>query len=161
MKEQVYKQIKEALEALDVDVCDSFEDIELPNYGLILQYVEDEEEEPQNIMFSILPDEDELDGSVFVQWAYQYPYRVVEDAYLEVVKTIAQINHELPLGSIEIFFDDNTLLFKYVLALQKDMQITIPFINDIFGMVLYAVGGFMERFEALEKKKYLITVIAS
>jgi len=155
MKEQVYKQIKQALEELDVDVFDSFEDIELPNYGLVLQFVEDEEEVPQNILFSILPDEDELDGSVFVQWAYQYPYEIIEDAYLEVVKAVTQINHELPLGSIEIFFEDNTLLFKYILALQKESEITTPFISDVFGMIIYAVEGFNERFSVLVEANQL------
>lgn len=150
MNEILFENIKESIEEIGIKVIDGLEK-DLSFYNTLRLEIDEIKKinQSQNLIMTIIPNEDELDKAIFIQWIYQYPYQIMKDSPLEVMTLLSSINKQLPLGHIDILSEKDAIFFKYVLAVNKNSNPETEFLNDILDMIIYAIDGFNNEFETL------------
>jgi hypothetical protein len=117
--------------------------------SVLLDNEDDFDTKEQKIIITGYPDEDELDGSFFMQFFSEYSFTVQDKDLLNLLNMINQVNLLLPLGAFYLGEENSKLYFKYVLAYPKESSITAAFLNDVLDMAIYAIDEFQEGFENL------------
>ncbi|NQY93989.1 MAG: YbjN domain-containing protein [Campylobacteraceae bacterium] len=94
----------------------------------------------QDLIITVYPYEDDLDGSVFIQFFSQYKVDVqkIDDIYIKC----NEINRTVVLGNFNISENGENIYYKYMLALNKESKMSAEFIADIIDMNLDAVERF-------------------
>jgi len=96
----------------------------------------------QDLIISVYPYEDDLDGSVFIQFFSQYNVDVqkIDDIYIKC----NEMNRTVILGNFNISENTESIYFKYMLALNKESNMSPEFIADIIDMNLDAIERFSD-----------------
>lgn len=122
---------------------------QVPVDMLSLQLEEDAKGRPQFLTLAVYPLEDELDAASFLQFYFQYPFQVRAERRNQVMEALATTNQQLPLGHFNISNGENTLYFKYVLAVPRGQAIEASFLNDVLDMCLFTQEHYLDHLEAL------------
>lgn len=122
---------------------------ELPVEMLSIKLEEDGKNRPQFLTLTSYPLGDELDASNFIQFYFQYPFEISKAHSARILQAIPAVNQQLPLGHFNISADENSLYFKYVLALPKNQKVKPLFLNDVLDMCIYAQEHYLAKFEIL------------
>jgi len=93
----------------------------------------------QDLIISVYPYEDDLDGSVFIQFFSQFNVNIekIDNIYIKC----NEINKNVVLGNFNI---SENVYFKYMLALNKESKMSAEFIADIIDMNLDAIERFSD-----------------
>jgi len=135
------EKIKIIMEELNYDVELDLISEDKSEDALYLNLKEDCELD-QDLIITVYPYEDDLDGSVFIQFFSQYNVdaQKIDDIYIKC----NEINRTVVLGNFNISENTENIYFKYMLALNKDSKISAEFIADIIDMNLDALERFSD-----------------
>ena len=113
---------------------------------MILVKFQNTKEEVQSMAISFMPLSEELEGSVFIQFYYEYPFHLPTPCPNELKTLIQNVNRQLPLGHFNTSISWNQIYFKYVLALSKESSLDMDHLADILDMILYPIQHFENEF---------------
>lgn len=113
---------------------------------ILLKFQLENYDEQQSLAISLMPLSDELDGSVFVQFYYEYPFLIPSPFPDGLKNLINNTNRQLPLGHFNTTIAGSQISFKYVLALQKNELVKTDNLSDVLDMVLFAISHFRNEF---------------
>lgn len=103
-------------------------------------------EEIQSLVINVLPLSDDLEGSSFIQFYYEYPFLIPSPCPGELKTLIQNVNRQLPLGHFNTNVAWNQIYFKYVLVLSVKTTLITDQLSDILDMIIYAIGHFENEF---------------
>ncbi|VAW68445.1 hypothetical protein MNBD_GAMMA10-3041, partial [hydrothermal vent metagenome] len=101
----------------------------------------------QFLVLSIYPMGDELDGSDFIQFYFQYPFEMDKAHKAQILLQQQLANQQLALGHFNLDADDRFVYFKYVYAGVKNTEPTPALLCDVLDMCVYAQVAYLEQFE--------------
>lgn len=119
---------------------------------MILVKFENNKGEPQSLAISFMPLSQDLEGSIFIQFYYEYPFALQSPCPDELKTLINNINRQLPLGHFNTNIAWNQIYFKYVLANPKEYSTDIEQLSDILDVILFALPHFEHDFSNFRKK---------
>jgi hypothetical protein len=137
-------EIQSIVEQLGYAVVLIPKSVDVPIDILSVPIEDDTQDSAMYLNISFYPLGDELDGSEFVQFYFQYPFEIGNDCLDLVLQKLSAVNRELPLGHFNIAEAEDRLYFKYVLALPQNQEVEPLHINDILDMCIYASEYGME-----------------
>ena len=120
---------------------------ELPLSMLSIRLEKDWKDIPQFLILSIYPMGDELDGSDFIQFYFQYPFEMDKSKKYQILLEQQTANQQLALGNFNLDADDQYVYFKYVHAATKNTELTLALLCDVLDMCVYAQDAYLEKFE--------------
>lgn len=138
------QEFKTIIEQFDY-TCNIIEKGELTPVDMLLVSLEDDS---QAFAISILPLSEDLDGSFFVQFYYEYPFEISPNDYSQIGSNIITVNRQLPLGHFNYTISNQQVYFKYVFALPIKANLEPANIADIVDMVVFAISNFGRFFES-------------
>ena len=115
--------------------------------GLTLEKFQENPPFAQPISIIQFPEEENLDGSVFIQFYFESTQDI--SANNLVYPEILEINRLLPLGHFNLTKENKKLSYKYVFTAPKNGAIDEGMITDIIDMVIYAQVAFLPKLETL------------
>lgn len=136
--QQKLEEIKRVIEELEYE-CKLIERGDLSPIDMILVSIEEEE---SDFAVSILPLSEELEGSYFIQFYYEYPFEISREIYDTTSAKIHNTNRLLPLGHFNFTISGIQVYYKYVFALPENSAITETNFSDIIDMIVYSVSSF-------------------
>lgn len=102
--------------------------------------------EIKTLVISFMPLSNELEGSVFIQFYYEYPFLIKSPCPNELKTLINNINRQLPLGHFNTNVAWSQIYMKYVMAASKENFLTTGQLSDIMDMFIYAIQHFEKDF---------------
>ncbi len=138
MMEEKLKDIKSIIEHLNYN-CKWVAKGQDNPYAMLLVSVD--EEEPI-FAISILPLSEDLEGSLFVQFYYEYPIALSSENFNKIADQIHLVNRQLPLGHFNFNLSNIQVYYKYVLAMDVNPEINTENFSDIIDMVVFAISNF-------------------
>ncbi len=102
---------------------------------------------PQFLILSIFPMGEELDGSDFIQFYFQYPFEMDKSKKSQILLEQQTANQQLALGHFNLDADDQYVYFKYVYAAAKNTELTLALLCDVLDMCMFSQEHFLEKFE--------------
>jgi len=135
------EKIKKLMEELNYEVELDLISEDKSEDALYLNLKEDCELD-QDLIITVYPYEDDLDGSVFIQFFSQYNVDIqkIDDIYIKC----NEMNRTVILGNFNISENTESIYFKYMLALNKESKMNAEFIADIIDMNLDAIERFSD-----------------
>jgi len=107
-------------------------------------------DEIQSLVISFMPLSNELEGSFFIQFYYEYPFLIKSPCPNELKTLINNVNRQLPLGHFNTTIAWSQIYFKYVLALSNKSSILSDQLGDIMDMLIFAIQHFEEDFSGFK-----------
>ena len=114
---------------------------------LLVTDFEDTDLESPTFVFTILPLDEDLDGSQFIQLYYEYPFQYVGLIPNELKNVINNSNRQLPLGHFNLAVTGQQIYYKYVLAFPTDAVMNVDTLSDVLDMCLFGIENFEEDFK--------------
>jgi hypothetical protein len=108
-------------------------------------------EEDQTLVISVMPLSNELEGSFFIQFYYEYPFLIPSPCPGELKTLIQNVNRQLPLGHFNTNVAWSQIYYKYVLALSLETTLFTDQLSDIMDMIIYAIQHFEKEFSVFKK----------
>ena len=108
-------------------------------------------EEDQTLVISVMPLNNELEGSFFIQFYYEYPFLIPSPCPGELKTLIQNVNRQLPLGHFNTNVAWSQIYYKYVLALSLETTLFTDQLSDIMDMIIYAIQHFEKEFSVFKK----------
>jgi hypothetical protein len=108
-------------------------------------------DEDQSLIINIMPLSNDLEGSSFIQFYYEYPFIIPSPCPGELKTLINNINRQLPLGHFNTNLAWSQIYYKYVLALSLKTTVFADQLSDIMDMIIYSVQHFEEEFSVFKK----------
>ena len=109
-------------------------------------------EEDQTLVINLMPLSDDLEGSSFIQFYYEYPFLIPSPCPGELKTLIQNVNRQLPLGHFNTNLAWNQIYFKYVLALSTKTSLLVDQLSDIMDTIIYAIQHFEKDFSVFKKE---------
>lgn len=109
-------------------------------------------EEDQTLVISVMPLNNELEGSFFIQFYYEYPFIIPSPCPGELKTLIQNVNRQLPLGHFNTNVAWSQIYFKYVLALSTKTSLLVDQLSDIMDTIIYAIQHFEKDFSVFKKE---------
>jgi hypothetical protein len=147
---KLLRGIQENLEEID------FESIILPENetgsgNMLSVKFRNNHDEDQSLIINIMPLSNDLEGSSFIQFYYEYPFIIPSPCPGELKTLINNINRQLPLGHFNTNLAWSQIYYKYVLALSLKTTVFADQLSDIMDMIIYSVQHFEEEFSVFKK----------
>jgi hypothetical protein len=147
---KLLRGIQENLEEID------FESIILPENetgsgNMLSVKFRNNHDEDQSLIINIMPLSNDLEGSSFIQFYYEYPFLIPSPCPGELKTLINNINRQLPLGHFNTNLAWSQIYYKYVLALSLKTTLFADQLRDIMDMIIYSVQHFEEEFSVFKK----------
>jgi hypothetical protein len=147
---KLLRGIQENLEEID------FESIILPENetgsgNMLSVKFRNNHDEDQSLIINIMPLSNDLEGSSFIQFYYEYPFLIPSPCPGELKTLINNINRQLPLGHFNTNLAWSQIYYKYVLALSLKTTVFADQLSDIMDMIIYSVQHFEEEFSVFKK----------
>ncbi len=147
---KLLRGIQENLEEID------FESIILPENetgsgNMLSVKFRNNHDEDQSLIINIMPLSNDLEGSSFIQFYYEYPFLIPSPCPGELKTLINNINRQLPLGHFNTNIAWSQIYYKYVLALSLKTTVFADQLSDIMDMIIYSVQHFEEEFSVFKK----------
>jgi hypothetical protein len=147
---KLLRGIQENLEEID------FESIILPENetgsgNMLSVKFRNNHDEDQSLIINIMPLSNDLEGSSFIQFYYEYPFLIPSPCPGELKTLINNINRQLPLGHFNTNIAWSQIYYKYVLALSLKTTLFADQLRDIMDMIIYSVQHFEEEFSVFKK----------
>lgn len=117
---------------------------------LSLKFLNNDEVE-QTLIINYLPLGNDLEGSVFIQFYYEYPFHITSPFPNELKTLIHNVNRQLPLGHFNTTVSWSQICYKYILAQSNQVSIQIDQLNDILDMILFSIQHFEKGFSEFQK----------
>ena len=108
-------------------------------------------EEEQSLMIHVMPLSNDLEGSSFIQFYYEYPFLIPSPCPGELKTLIQNVNRQLPLGHFNTNVAWSQIYYKYVLALSLKTTVFADQLSDIMDMIIYAIQHFEKEFSVFKK----------
>ena len=144
------RKIQNILQELEFET-QLFTTNETGSVDLLAVKISADEEETQSMAINFMPLADELEGSSFIQFYYEYPFLLQSPCPNELKTLIQNVNRQLPLGHFNTNVAWSQIYFKYVLANPVENSLTTGQLTDIMDMVVYSVQHFENEFSAFQK----------
>ena len=109
-------------------------------------------EEIQSLVINVMPLSDDLEGSSFIQFYYEYPFFVPTPCPGELKTLIQNVNRQLPLGHFNTNLAWSQIYYKYVLALSLKTTLIADQLSDILDIIIYSVQHFENEFSAFSRE---------
>ncbi len=109
-------------------------------------------EEDQTLVISVMPLSNELEGSFFIQFYYEYPFIIPSPCPGELKTLIQNVNRQLPLGHFNTNVAWSQIYYKYVLAMSLETTLYTDQLSDIMDMIIYAIQHFEKEFSVFKKE---------
>ena len=109
-------------------------------------------EEIQSLVINAMPLSNDLEGSSFIQFYYEYPFLIPSPCPGELKTLIQNVNRQLPLGHFNTNLAWNQIYFKYVLALSTKTSLLVDQLSDIMDTIIYAIQHFEKDFSVFKKE---------
>jgi hypothetical protein len=103
-------------------------------------------EEDQTLVINLMPLSNDLDGSSFIQFYYEYPFFIPSPCPGELKTLIQNVNRQLPLGHFNTNLAWSQIYFKYVLALSTKTSLLADQLSDIMDTIIYTIQHFEHEF---------------
>ncbi|ERM81262.1 hypothetical protein P872_10745 [Rhodonellum psychrophilum GCM71 = DSM 17998] len=107
---------------------------------LLALTVGEDGEENKYLGITVYPLDEELEGSQFLQFFYEYPQKISGDQKERFRIRLSELNRLLPLGHFNFNEMENRIYFKYVLVLPNEKEVDLAFLNDLLDMCLFAIS---------------------
>ncbi len=108
-------------------------------------------EEEQSLIINVMPLSNDLEGSSFIQFYYEYPFLIPSPCPGELKTLIQNVNRQLPLGHFNTNLSWSQIYYKYVLALSSKTTLPVNQLSDIMDMIIYSVQHFEKEFSVFKK----------
>ena len=145
---QLHK-IQEELAELGFE-CNFLPKSETGSQDMILVKFDNDKEELESLIISIMPLSRELEGSYFIQFYYEYPFAVKTPCPSELKTLINNTNRQLPLGHFNTNLAWSQIYLKYILAQTKGSAIKSVQLGDIMDILLFTIQHFEKDFLAFK-----------
>lgn len=109
-------------------------------------------DEDQSLIINIMPLSNDLDGSSFIQFYYEYPFLIPSPCPGELKTLIQNVNRQLPLGHFNTNLAWSQIYYKYVLALSLKTTVFANQLSDILDIIIYSVQHFENEFSAFSRE---------
>lgn len=108
-------------------------------------------EEEQSLMINVMPLSNDLEGSSFIQFYYEYPFLIPSPCPGDLKTLIQNVNRQLPLGHYNTNVAWSQIYYKYVLALSTKTTLLVDQLSDIMDMIIYSIQHFEHEFSVFKK----------
>lgn len=148
---KLLRRIQQILEKID------FESTILPksetgSLNMLSVKFRNNRDEDQSLIISIMPLSNDLEGSSFIQFYYEYPFFIPSPCPGELKTLVQNVNSQLPLGHFNTNVAWNQICFKYVLVLPLKTTLFADQLSDIMDMIVYSVQHFENEFSAFSRE---------
>ncbi len=109
-------------------------------------------EEAQTLVINLMPLSNDLEGSSFIQFYYEYPFFIPSPCPGELKTLIQNVNRKLPLGHFNTNLAWSQIYFKYVLALSTKTSLLADQLSDIMDTIIYSIQHFEKDFSVFKKE---------
>lgn len=120
--------------------------------NMLLVKFRNNRDEDQSLIINIMPLSNDLDGSSFIQFYYEYPFLIPSPCPGELKTLIQNVNRQLPLGHFNTNIAWSQIYYKYVLAQSFKTELFADQLSDIMDMIVYSVQHFENEFSAFSRK---------
>ena len=144
------REIQNILNELDFE-SSLLSESDTGSLDMILVKFQNNKGESQSIAVSFMPLSEELEGSHFIQFYYEYPFAIQSPCPDGLKTLINNINRQLPLGHFNTNVAWGQIYFKYVLAVSSEHPVVTEQMGDILDIILFALPHFENEFSNFRK----------
>lgn len=104
------------------------------------------DDENQSFSANLLPLEDSLEGSYFIQIYYEFPFLVPIPCPDGLKNTLINVNRQLPIGHFNLTIMGSKVYYKYILAYPIMADFNQEHLGDIMDMAIFGMTHFEPNF---------------